>query len=1353
MKFQRAIGKRMAVIALSLCMIVASISVAFLISAETSNVIIKDNAQSGKQFSESLIYNVAPISADIIDNGNVESILSNPFCKKITDGIENGNLDCVSGSKGLFKKSDGTLRNQNTLEVYDDFVWMLDSADVSADIDEVYIKHCGIGDLNTYKYAVYLAENKDELGKDSSKVAEYTNTAAADSQLISFPNPVKAKYMLIRVLMGIKPTATWGVESCHARINEVAVFGTRGVPAISVLDNTDPAYTLKNSLIYGSKPIIADIYDDGAASSILGNPNCGKLTDGACSDNLDIVSGTAGIFKDKDGKLRENTVHDDLIWQIDPVGSVCEIRELFISHCNDGGLATYKYQIYAADDLDNISAEESLVLEYTNITAAYKQLIKFNTPIHAKYIMLRITMGVQPTATWSWESCYARVNEFAVFGARGVADVEVTDNGTASKPLTESAIYKANPYSIYIYDNGENYDLTPNPTKDRLTDGKDDGMDFTWDGVIGCFKNKDGTLRNQKETEVYTDVVYQIGLDSKPAKLNEVYLQFAGDSLSTYHYQVFAANTVSELGKESSLIADIVNSSASARQTLKFNKEVKGSYLMLRVLMGIQPSATWDYNLCYTRFQEMAAFVESDSDITFEAIDNTVNNDYFKKFGKSLLSGITPNVKYCGTSTSTSFDTLTDGDYLTHLDYGTYITEWLNPSGEYVDVIYRLGEEPYQMNSLIYSGAPKASEAYFTGRYQVYMAMDQEDLFLPENCVYEYNYRVSGVSAIQHITWKKNNPVGCFVAIRFLESVNKTVDYSYLRTAEFAIFGEKAVIEVTPVNLAENMPVEAYRVSSKGNMTELTEKEFGARMIADMTDGSTESYASINADNKRLELLYNLCQNGRVYGYSLKPYDKSYMKGLKIYASDDLNKVWEESALVYENKTENETGTEFEKPITARYIRFSVPANNGKYIDVAEIVINGMSDQLFKKRNIMPYVDVDDDYIFECNYSSHDINHLTFDKEEVQRLFDNDKSTVPNIYGAKAGASGLNYFVSLGDLRNISRINISFNTEIPEWLPVKAKVYIGETTDEVIGKNRKAAKEFNGVPGEDGYDMSFNPTLARYICISIEKMSDDYFVDDTITPSLTEISVYATNVRGMNTSAESDALYTFNDAETGIKWEVVRRDLNDIYTKIYSSKLIKTAVTAQQKKNVAKDGYKVMSGTVNEIAFYDVTGKRITDIGERTVRVLYPNTAGVDPFSTLIYTVNCNSASGSNTYISPNEKYMCADYTDLLDIKSVIAMFTGETISDDPVIPDITPDNSGNDNNSDGVSIDETENDNTQTPGGTKKVVKKLIKKKKNTDSSSDYTWLYIVIPVGVLLVAAGTATTVVLLKKKKRSK
>ena len=149
---------------------------------------------------------------------------------------------------------------------------------------------------------------------------------------------------------------------------------------------------------------------------------------------------------------------------------------------------------------------------------------------------------------------------------------------------------------------------------------------------------------------------------------------------------------------------------------------------MLRVLMGIQPSATWDYNLCYTRFQEIAAFVESDSDITFEAIDNTVNNDYFKKFGKSLLSGITPNVKYCGTSTSTSFDTLTDGDYLTHLDYGTYITEWLNPSGEYVDVIYRLGEEPYQMNSLIYSGAPKASEAYFTGRYQVYMAMDQEDL-------------------------------------------------------------------------------------------------------------------------------------------------------------------------------------------------------------------------------------------------------------------------------------------------------------------------------------------------------------------------------------------------------------------------------------------------------------------------------------------------------------------------------------------------------------------------------------------------------------------------------------------------
>ncbi len=58
----------------------------------------------------------------------------------------------------------------------------------------------------------------------------------------------------------------------------------------------------------------------------------------------------------------------------------------------------------------------------------------------------------------------------------------------------------------------------------------------------------------------------------------------------------------------------------------------------------------------------------------------------------------------------------------------------------------------------------------------------------------------------------------------------------------------------------------------------------------------------------------------------------------------------------------------------------------------------------------------------------------------------------------------------------------------------------------------------------------------------------------------------------MQRSDDNDALLTFSDKATGITWEIVRVDKNDIFTAVNSSKLVKYNANVYEKaslKNVA----------------------------------------------------------------------------------------------------------------------------------------------------------------------------------------
>ena len=146
------------------------------------------------------------------------------------------------------------------------------------------------------------------------------------------------------------------------------------------------------------------------------------------------------------------------------------------------------------------------------------------------------------------------------------------------------------------------------------------------------------------------------------------------------------------------------------------------------------------------------------------------------------------------------------------------------------------------------------------------------------------------------------------------------------------------------------------------------------------------------------------------------------------------------------------------------------------------------------------------------------------------------------------------------------------------------------------------------------------PTLARYVRIKfvannwnpnsteeeIDAYHGDYVNRENMNIALTEINVFGTSVVGLQNDAVNDVLLHFEDATTGISWDIIRIDRNDILSSVYSSKLVTYSATQMQKASLKETNYKIDGDKLYGIEFYDITGKKITDIQERNIRIHFP---------------------------------------------------------------------------------------------------------------------------------------------------
>jgi|GEM_PF-1512821 len=691
-----------------------------------------------------------------------------------------------------------------------------------------------------------------------------------------------------------------------------------------------------------------------------------------------------------------------------------------------------------------------------------------------------------------------------------VVKYTVTDGKSSSKALSGAANYRKLPYDIYYIDNGSKYSLMKYANKSALSDGIESVKNFDFNDAVGKYKDKSGNLRNQNSKEVYMDVIWQVGYDNAPVNVSEIYLAYAKGSYSTYNYEIYASDNAEKLGTDESFILEYFNKEEASSQLIEFPDKILCSYIMLRVKMGIQPRCTAVWNLCYARLSEIAVFSDEIEafDYEEELFLRPTSNEVFEKYGTDLIKGNTAKLKVNGIAHGTGFSEMTDGDFLNHTDHSEYYAGHTEEQNNYIDLIYDLGSESIRLDTIVYAGMTSNEKSqYFTGRYQVFMADDFSKLFNVENRIYEYNCRLNESSGAQRVTWKKNNPHGCFIAIRLLESTSDAVDNDYLRTAEFAVYGNK-YDDNDSGNQLKNMPLRAYLSDPDGNIVRY---KLSPDDIASLTDNKPETKVDFRTNDSGLELVYELCHSITVSGAAVSmPNSNDALNGMRIYASSSKNGVWDENNKVHENSS-NIGKFDFESnTANVEYIRFSLPATVAKSVSIQEISLYSAENSVLKEKNFVRGIGTDGIEIYEYNPEFNTSAKISASADDIYALTDGDTAISAGICGAENGKSYLKYLIDLKENRNINNIRIGFG-DAESFYPVCTKVYFGKSRESALNGNNEIAV-FNEKPSDGEYNILISPQSVRWICISFEKM-DDSFSENIMSPSLSEISVFGTEIQ------------------------------------------------------------------------------------------------------------------------------------------------------------------------------------------------------------------------------------------------
>lgn len=418
----------------------------------------------------------------------------------------------------------------------------------------------------------------------------------------------------------------------------------------AITDGAEPEASPQNSLIYGKAPAACEIYDNSSIYSLLTGP-INKPTDCDYS-NFDMVSGEKGLYFDNTGKQRNQNssqVYTDILYELSGNNESASISSVWIKHAS-GLLSTYSYEIYVSASRVGISDKKNLVASVINSGAAEQQAIKFSS-VKGRWILIRITMGVQPNAVsqYSYKSTHARIQEISVFGKNIPIASGITDNAVSPHQLTDSLIYQnpqtspsVNPLKADIVDSGSKYSIKSGNVR-ALHNGDDTAhINIVYNNTYGKFKDSSGYRNIHTDTDIYVDIIYLIPADYYDYIINEIYVKLSaetGNGLNAYKYEIFISDSLSNIDDISNMAAAVTNTNDASSQLITLGGNKKGTYMLWRIIAGTHNSFSSGSDLSYARLSEIAIFGEKDSNAYDINSDGAIDiRDLVRE--KKIIAGI-----------------------------------------------------------------------------------------------------------------------------------------------------------------------------------------------------------------------------------------------------------------------------------------------------------------------------------------------------------------------------------------------------------------------------------------------------------------------------------------------------------------------------------------------------------------------------------------------------------------------------------------------------------------------------------------------------------------------------------------
>ena len=1133
---------------------------------------------------------------------------------KITDGIMDGHYDFLaSDSAGndfdIVYKLNGTKKIEKFVyygvRCYD---WVADKA-------------------LTGVYEVYASLSYSNLFDPESKIYDYdyTRDGKHKIQTATFNKEINANFVAVRIK---NPISNEDNQYFGTRISEIAFLGRNADVQVSVIEPEfiTSAITVDendvNNRFVGAY-IDVNLYKDGTHTE-----EWGSRSDAIVFKGFGAWDGSAGDCKA--WGLLNDTTSTNSYWQVDiSLSEAIDDPESFVYYAHDSkNLASRHYAVFMASNKDSLYDESNKVVELTvndnsakrlgdriDLTESGKTLKNIN------YVGIRFYHAAYHNAG----GCpIVHNNMLALYGGTPVVQQEGIESiqSLQEVDLTGDNYLEKGSYSGGFYVNGEKTN------------------EFSWYGVINaglnawhdensnaCFTKGVPNNLTQKDSYWQLDVKLS-GKVSDPEKI--VFL--AHDSrkdLMSQHYAVFASDSTSDLYNEENKIIEVTGSTSRLGDEIdlsKIDKDIKNvTCFGIRFYhrgytnsFGCQGQHIYLFGVYGGTYAESKVEVRAyNSSNEYGGADQLARDT--AEIGENLIIGKSPySIRVNGSAPDKWISTAlaTDGKFDKHFDYGQY-----NGTDGTCDFIYKLDSNPdviKKVEKFIIMGHKDDNgswaDQYLTGKYEVYAAVNYTELFNEENMIYDYDWERDGLSRLQAATFK-TDIYARYVAVRIINPVSFCTNISYQcpRISEIAFLGKTANIADDEKVISDNMPLEVYYGDNAGNKTDISDS-ISLEEYKALFDGRTDTAVEFKTNGNRLDVIVNLLKDYKVTNILAKTASN---KGYSVYAASKFSELWAESAKISDGVYSDSTGS-----VKARYVRFSFDISSREKLKLQDIEVKGLANpMIILSEHLGLSIDNATVSTFENPVGNKDENNINFVSNSFDRVFNGDYYQTPArlIQGGVDGESTLNALVKLSALQNITEYTIAFTPHLVRYQPTKINVYIGETYEDAMDFTRTPDKTFTGLPEVGKYTEEIKPTLARYIRIEFVEnnygkgtsniygdLDENFFAGKNMEFALSEIDVIGTPVVGM--ADEDGNLLSFE--QDGVKWSILALDENDVPTDVYSSKLVSVATTAEQKKSLYNAPYyKIDGDKAYRVEFYDISGKKIEDIGGRYVKISFPITA------------------------------------------------------------------------------------------------------------------------------------------------